>query len=390
MIGTAASLGAEALKEPLRLKSITLRNRFAMAPMTRSFCPGGIPGDDVIGYYRRRAEGGVGLIVTEAIGPDHPAAIGDTGLGEKDLPSFFGHSSVEAWRRVVDAVHAAGAKIVPQLWHQGPMRMPQSPPYPDVPAFAPSGRYGDKTKAAEYYRDKAQILDRPLPVPTDAQIVEVIESFGRAAEQASAAGFDGIALHGAHGYLIDAFLWGETNQRTDRWGGGAVERTAFASEVIKACRRAIGPDKPIFFRYSQFKQQDFKAKLAKTPDELEAMLRPLVDSGADVLEPSVRYFATPAFPGSNMSLAGWTKKLMGLPTGIVGGIGINQGMYQTSSDQSVAATNNLSLLVQRFALKEFDIASVGRALLHDPQFVSKALRGEPLDNFDPQSLNRLT
>lgn len=378
------------LLSPLTLRGITLPNRFAMAPMTRSFCPDGLPGDDVVAYYRRRAEAGVGLIVTEAIGIDHPAAIGDTGLGEKDLPLFLDERSVAAWRKVVDAVHATGGKIVPQLWHQGPMRMPGSPPHPDVPAFAPSGRYGDPATAAEYYREKAQILDRPLPVPTDTEIGEVIESFGRAASLANAAGFDGIAIHGAHGYLVDAFLWAETNRRTDRWGGDAVARTAFAAEVIKACRAQTDPHKPVFFRWSQFKQQDFRARLAETPDELAAILRPLVDAGVDVLEPSVRYFNTPAFPGSDLSLAGWTRKLTGLTTGIVGGIGFDKGMYDSVSHLATAGSNNLPLLLARFEDGEFDIATIGRALLHDPRWVAKVISGESLAPFDPQSLYELT
>lgn len=378
------------LLSPIALRGIVVPNRFSMAPMTRSFCPGGLPGDDVAAYYRRRAEAGVGLVVTEAIGIDHPAAIGDTGLGEKDLPLMLDETSVEAWRRVVDGVHAAGGKIVPQFWHQGPMRMPGSPPHPDVPAFAPSGRYGDPTVAAEYYREKALILDRPLPVPTDAEIVEVIESFGRAAHLANSAGFDGLAIHGAHGYLVDAFLWAETNRRSDRWGGDSVARTTFAVEVIKACRAATDQHKPILFRWSQFKQQDFRARLAETPDELAAILHPLVDAGVDVIEPSVRYFNTAAFPGSDLSLAGWTRKLTGLVTGIVGGIGFDKGMYDSVSNVATAGSNNLPLLMQRFENGEFDIATIGRALLHDPRWVQKAINGEPLAPFDSKSLYELT
>jgi 2,4-dienoyl-CoA reductase-like NADH-dependent reductase (Old Yellow Enzyme family) len=383
------SVNISPLLEPLTIRGLTLSNRFAMAPMTRGFCPDGLPGSNVAAYYRRRAEGGVGLIFTEAIGSDHPAALGDTGLSEKDLPAFTGDDAVAAWRNVVDSVHGAGGRIVAQLWHQGPMRMPGSPPYPDVVAFAPSGRYGDKTKAADYYREQAEILDRPLPVPSDAEIVAVIESFARAAEQVSRAGFDGIAIHGAHGYLVDAFLWAETNRRSDRWGGDAVARTSFAAEIIKACRRAIGPDKPVFFRFSQWKQQDFRARLAETPQGLEAILGPLVDAGVDVLEPSTRYFNTPAFPGSDLSLAGWTKKLLGVHTGIVGGIGFNKGMYDTMTNRPMSGTNNLPLLLARFERGEFDVATVGRALLHDPHWVAKAVKGEPFDMFNPRSLERL-
>jgi 2,4-dienoyl-CoA reductase-like NADH-dependent reductase (Old Yellow Enzyme family) len=379
------------LFEPLTIRGVTLPNRLAMAPMTRSFCPGNLPDDAVAGYYERRAGAEVGLIITEAIGTDDPAAVGDTGLGETDLPIFNGAESVAAWRRVVDAVHQKGGTIFPQLWHQGPMRMPGSLPFVDAVAFSPSGHYGDPEKAAGYYIEKAQVLStQNLPVPTDSQVADVVSSFGRAARQAVEAGFDGLALHGAHGYLIDSFLWGETNHRHDRWGGDAAQRTAFAVEVIKACRRELGESRPLVFRFSQWKQQDFRATLAETPAELEAILAPMADAGVDLFDASVRYFNTPAFAGSNMTLAGWAKKLTGKLSGAVGGIGFNKGMYDTLSNVQTQDSNNLALVVARFNAGEFDLVSVGRALLNDPEWVRKARRGHPLSAFDPESLNRLT
>lgn len=379
------------LFEPLTIRGVSLPNRLAMAPMTRSFCPGNLPDDNVVGYYHRRAEGETGLIITEAVGTDHPASVGDTGLGETDLPIFNGPGTVAAWRRVVDAVHDEGGKIFPQLWHQGPMRMPGSPPFPDAVAFAPSGLYGDPAKAADYYIEKAKVLStQNLPVPTDSEVADVVAGFGRAARQAVEAGFDGLALHGAHGYLIDSFLWGETNRRTDRWGGDAVARTGFAVEVVKACRQELGEDLPLIFRFSQWKQQDFRAKLAETPDELEKVLGPMADAGVDLFDASVRYFNTPAFAGSDLTLAGWSKKLTGKLSGAVGGIGFNKGMYDTMSNAETKGSNNLHLVLERFNAGEFDLVSVGRALLHDPHWVRKARRGEALPAFDPESLNRLT
>ncbi len=373
--------------EPLTIRGVTLPNRFAMAPMTRSFCPDNLPGDDVVGYYARRAEGGTGLILTEAIGTDHPASVGDTGLGETNLPLFKGGRTIESWARVVDAVHARGGVIFPQLWHQGPMRMPDG----TTPAFSPSGRYGDPSKAADYYIEKAEIIAASeMPVPTDEEIADVVAGFGRAASDAVAAGFDGLALHGAHGYLIDAFLWAETNQRPAPWGGDAKARTRFAVEVVKACREAIGPDRPLIFRFSQWKQQDFRAKLADTPAQLEEILGPISDAGVDLFDASVRFFNTPAFPQENdMSLAGWAKKLTGKLSGAVGGIGVTKGMYDTTK-VSAEASNNLAMLLNRFLAGEFDVASVGRMILHDPHWVTKARTGAPLPAFDPASLTQLT
>lgn len=375
------------LFEPLSIRGLTIPNRMVMSPMTRSFCPDHIPGDDVAGYYERRAEGGTGLIITEAIGTDHPASVGDTGLGEDNLPLFNGKATVDAWRAVVERVHAKGGKIIPQLWHQGPMRMPND----GAPAFSPSGLYGDPAKAAIYYADKARIISSAdMPVPTDEEIADVVAGFGRAARDAIAAGFDGLALHGAHGYLIDAFLWGETNRRSAPWGGDAVARTRFAVEVIKACRTEIGEDRPLIFRFSQWKQQDFRAKLAETPAELEAVLGPLADAGVDLFDASVRFFNTPAFPDhADLTLAGWARKLTGKMSGVVGGIGLLKGKYETDDSLS-QASNNLGLLLDRFNKGEFDVASVGRAILQDAQWVNKARRGDPLPAFDPASVNVLT
>lgn len=372
---------------PLSIRGLTIANRLVMAPMTRGFCPDNVPGPDVSGYYRRRAEGGAGLLVTEAIGTAHPAAVGDTGLGEDNLPLLDGEDKVAAWARVVEDVHTAGGHIIPQLWHQGPMRMPNG----KAPAFSPSGRYGDPAKAAGNYIEQARMISAAaMPVPTDEDIADVVVGFGVAAQAAVQAGFDGLALHGAHGYLIDSFLWAETNRRAPPWGGSAKERTRFAVEVVRACRLAIGEDRPLIFRFSQWKQQDFRARLADTPQELEAILGPIADAGVDLFDASVRYFDTPAFPEhGSLSLAGWAKKLTGKLTGAVGGIGLRSGKYD--SDDAVAEpSNNLKQVLRRFESGEFDIVSVGRAILQDPNWVRKLRNGEALPAFDPASVSILT
>lgn len=383
------------LFEPLSIRGVVLPNRMGMAPMTRSCCPDGHPGPENVTYYRKRAEGEAGVILTEAIGLDHPVSIGDTGLGETDLPLFDGSDAVAAWTKVVDAVHAAGSPIIPQLWHQGVMRLPGSQPNPHLPAFSPSGHYGDPEKASEYYREMAQKLAVKGPVPGDAEIVEVIDSFGRAAEQAVEAGFDGLALHGGHGYLLDQFLWDVTNLRDDRWGGSRKERTRFAVEVIKRVRAAIGEDRPLIFRFSQWKQQDFLTRLADTPADLEEVLGPLADAGVDMFDASTRYFNTPAFAGSDLSLAGWAKKLTGKLSSAVGGVGFNKGMYDTwdpvsnTHKEGAAGFDNLELVMKRFNAGEFDVILVGRALLSDPAWIAKARRGEPFAPFDFRALDML-
>ena len=127
------------LFRPFHLRGLTLKNRIVMAPMTRSFSPDGVPGADVAAYYRRRVEGGTALLITEGVGIDHPAALGAAGLGESRLPHLHGEAALAGWKRVVEGVHAAGGRIVPQLWHQGALREPGTGPRPEAPSLRPSG-----------------------------------------------------------------------------------------------------------------------------------------------------------------------------------------------------------------------------------------------------------
>jgi len=190
--------------------------------------------------------------------------------------------------------------------------------------------------------------------------------------------------------LIDSFQWGETNRRTDRWGGHAAESTRFAVELVKRCRLAMGEDKPVISRFSQWKQQDFRAKLAETLQDLETILGPLADAGVDLFDASVRYFDGPAFKGPDLTLAGWAKKLTGKLSGAVGGIGFNKGISDTLSNETTPKANNMPFVLKRFEAGEFDIVSIGRALLHDPLRLRKARLGTTLPAFNPDSLKYLT
>jgi 2,4-dienoyl-CoA reductase-like NADH-dependent reductase (Old Yellow Enzyme family) len=234
--------------------SLTLSNRFVMSPMTRNFSPGGVPGDDVAAYYSRRAMAKVGLIITEGVGVDHPSAIGHGTMGEENIPVLHGAAALAGWRKVVDGVHSAGGKIIPQLWHMGELRTEGTPPHPQAKSM------------------RANAM-------SESEIADVIGAFLRSAANAKAVGFDGIALHGGHGYLIDSFLWAETNARDDGWGGDTPRRTRFAAELVKALRAEVGPDFPILFRISQWKLQDYEAKLAETPEELALIVGALADAG---------------------------------------------------------------------------------------------------------------
>lgn len=365
---------------PFALGSLTLPNRFVMSPMTRNFSPGGVPGEGVAAYYRRRAEAGMGLIITEGVAPDHPAAVGDGTTTGSAIPHMFGDAALAAWREVVDAVHSAGGKIAPQLWHMGPVRVPGTGPFAEAPSVRPSGIWGPLEDAVlpPAYRDA---VGPATSAATDSEIADTIAGFARAAANAVAVGFDAIALHGAHGYLIDSFLWAETNRRTDRWGGNAAERTRYALAVIEAVRREMPRNMPLILRISQWKIQDYAATLATSPGELETILAPLAAAGVDLFDVSTRRFDAPAFAGSDMGLAGWARKLTGKPVMTVGGVGFDKDL-QSSFVEETHAKDNLDEVARRFDASEFDLVAVGRAVLMDSDWINKVRRSEPFGAFN--------
>ncbi|MGM1062869.1 NADH:flavin oxidoreductase [Saccharothrix sp. Mg75] len=363
------------LFRPFELGALTLPNRVVMAPMTRQHSPGGVPGEDVAGYYARRAAGGVGLIITEGTYVDHPSA------GESaDVPRFHGEEALAGWARVAEAVHAEGGRIMPQLWHVGPARKPGAPPVPDAPVLTPSGLALDGTPLGE-----------AGPVPTEQDLDAVVEAFADAAASAQRLGFDGVELHGAHGYLIDSFLWAGTNRRTDAYGGDAVARTRLAADVVTAVRKATGPDFPVVLRLSQWKPTDYDARLAATPQELEAILAPLVDAGVDVFHASTRRYWVPEFEGSTLNLAGWVKKITGRPVISVGSVGLDGEFLDTFAGRTPSPTG-IDQLLERLGAEEFDLIAVGRALLSDPAWVEKVRTGRVADvtPFSRADLARLT
>lgn len=360
----------DALFRPFTIKGLTLPNRFVMAPMTRSFSPDGIPGEGVPGYYRRRAEGGVGLIVTEGTVVDRPAARNDAAV-----PVFHGEAIPE-WSKVVSEVHAAGGLIAPQIWHVGSARGTGE-------QWSPLGRVDSPSGLVAPDKPKYEAM-------TDEDIADTIAAFGHSARHARELGFDAVEIHGAHGYLIDQFFWSGTNIRGDAWGGQTIkDRARFGAEVVKAVREGIGPDMPLILRLSQWKSQDYTVKNARTPDELEAWLTPLSDAGVDVFHCSQRRFWEPEFEGSDLNFAGWAKKVIGKPTITVGSVGLNSEFFGAFRGESSEAAS-LDSLVERLEREEFDLVAVGRALLHDPNWVSKVRDSQPVEGYDRASLMSLT
>ncbi len=344
----------ESLFSPITLGKLALSNRVAMAPMTRGFSPNNIPNELMVEYYRRRAAGGVGLIITEGTCVGHKAA-----SGYPNIPMIAGDEALAGWKKVVDAVHAEGGKIAPQLWHVGGIRRPGIKPGGDLAGYSPSGM-AVPGKVTGHAMTKEDIED-------------VISAFVQAAVDAKSIGFDAIEIHGAHGYLIDQFFWEGTNQREDEYGGDLAQRSRFAIELISKTRAAVGPDFPIILRWSQWKQQDYTARLATTPEALEAFLTPLSDAGVDIFHCSSRRFWEPEFEGSDINLAGWVKKLTGKPTITVGSVGLNADFLPEdgSADFRAAETASLDNLIKRLENNEFDLVAVGRALIANPEWANK-------------------
>jgi len=363
------------LFEPFSIRGLKMPNRVVMAPMTRNYSPSAIPGQNVADYYARRAEYNVGLIITEGTVVDRPEA-----ANHPYIPHFHGEAALAGWGKVVEDVHANGGRIAPQIWHTGlvPEQMPDAPRPGE--AEGPSGLAGaDKPYGKEM---------------TEEDVADTVAAFGKAAADAARLGFDSVELHGAHGYLIDQFFWHVTNQRSDRFGGPTLaDRTAFAAEIVKAVRAGAG-DLPIILRVSQWKQQQYDARLAPSPDEIEAWLTPLRDAGVDIFHCSQRRFWEPEFPEidgeEGLNFAGWVKKILAVPTISVGSVSLDTDFFSVFSGQSSGASG-LGDLERRMEAEEFDLIAVGRSLIANPDWAEKvkAGRSSELEGFDMKKLGEL-
>ncbi|MFQ1700590.1 NADH:flavin oxidoreductase [Loktanella agnita] len=364
------------LFKPFKLGALELKNRIVMAPMTRAMAPEGVPAQAHADYYQRRAAGNVGLILSEGTVVDRPVSRNEPGI-----PFFHGDAALAGWKTVIDAVHGAGGRMGPQIWHTGSTSSMSGWEQPG-PVESPSGLLAPDTA-----RGNAM---------TEDDIAATIAAFASAAADAKRLGFDVAELHGAHGYLIDQFFWDGTNTRTDHWGGKTLaERSRFAVEIVKAVRAAVGPDFPILLRLSQWKQQDYSVRLAPTPAEMEAWLTPLADAGVDIFHCSQRRFWEPEFPEidgeDGLNFAGWAKKLTGKPTISVGSVGLDGDFFGAFAGQG-SGNAGIERLLTRMDRDEFDLIAVGRVLLSDPNWAEKIRTGatDELIAFEPAHLQRLT
>ncbi len=217
----------------------TLSNRIVMAPMTRSRAINNVPNDLMATYYKQRAA--AGLIITEGISPS------PNGLGYARIPGLFSTDQIEGWKKVTDTVHQEGGKIFAQLMHTGRVGHPANLPK-GASLVAPSAILAE----GQMWTDKEGLQNHPIPQALSAQqLLETKTEFVQAARNAIEAGFDGIELHGANGYLLEQFLSPHANTRTDEYGGSIENRIRFVLEVAKEVSEAIGKDK-VGIRLSPF------------------------------------------------------------------------------------------------------------------------------------------
>jgi len=330
-----------------------------MPGMQRMWCDHGTPLPRLADYYRERVEGGVGLIITESCAVDHTSAT--------QTPVFcrITDATLDAWARCFNAVNGAGGRMLMQLWHEGAIRKEGGDgPYAQYPTLSPSG-----LAHAGKPNGRAATLE---------EMEAIKAAFVKGALAARQIGACGVEVHACHGYLLDQFLWAETNRRTDGYGGDDMAaRVRFPTEIVRAIRSAVGPEFIVSFRFSQWKEVNYKARVAATPQDLRVMLNAIRAAGADIIHASARYFWIPEWEGSDWGIAGWTKSMTDAPVIGVGSVGLDTDVMDNFFGKEANSTGEagLSELLRRFNNREFDLISVGRGLIGDPHWVRKLRAG---------------
>lgn len=350
----------EVLFSPLALRGLRLRNRFVLPAMQRAFMEDGAPTQRMVDYLSRCAAGGAGLVICESTSPDHPSAYWVPVMGRLE-PATLG-----AWQRVIDAVRREGAEIFIQLWHPGSLRkVAAGHPLATHPAWSPSG-----------------LVQRGRPngvAMSQADLEALKQAYVRAARDAQRLGASGIEVHAAHGYLMDQFLWSETNLRADGYGGATlVERARYPGEIVAAIRDATGPDFPISLRFSQFKEVDYGARVAPTPEELRDMVQLLRRAGVDLFNVSSRRFQKPEWPESahpDWTIAEWTRSFADAPVMTTGSVGLDVEMFANLFDdqepKELSVQRDLAWLAERMRHGTIDLVGVGRMHIANNDFVNK-------------------
>jgi 2,4-dienoyl-CoA reductase-like NADH-dependent reductase (Old Yellow Enzyme family) len=326
-----------------------------MPGMQRYWCVDGAPDHRLRDYYRRRVLGGASLVISESCAVDHPSATKN--------PTFarISPDTRDAWRASVEGVHEAGGAMFLQLWHQGAVNYGgDADSNPVFVALSPSG-----------IAHPGESFGRAA---TEDELSSLKRAFVQGALDAAEIGADGVELHCAHGFLLDQFLWPGTNLRADRYGGPAItDRATFVAEVTEAVRKATGPDFVISVRISQWKESDFDARIVEEPAQLGQLVSMLRSAGADIFHVSTRRFWAPEWTGSDLGLAGWAKSFTDAAVIAVGSVGLDIDVMASLEGQEARPTgaSRIDELVRRFRRGDFDLVSVGRSQIGDPEWVAK-------------------
>ncbi|SEH01154.1 2,4-dienoyl-CoA reductase [Nonomuraea solani] len=354
------SVELKAALQPIRLGRLDLPNRLAVSPMTRvSAAPDGTPTSEMIDYYARYATGGFGLVITEGTYTDAVHS-----QGYLNQPGIVSAEHVAAWRGVADAVHAAGARVVLQLMHAG--------------ALSQGNRYRTDTAGPSAVPPVGRMLPEyggsgPWPTPremTGADIEAAIGGFVDSAVRAREAGFDGVELHGANGYLLDQFLTEYTNHRTDSYGGPVTNRIRLTAQVVAAIRDELGADFPVGVRLSQGKVNDFTHRWAGGAADARIVFGTLAGAGATYLHIASegRDWNETARLDGGVTITGLARQVTGLP------VIANGGMHDLAQAAQVLSDGHADLL------------SIGRGALANPDLPDRLSRGLPLEPYDRRML----
>jgi 2,4-dienoyl-CoA reductase-like NADH-dependent reductase (Old Yellow Enzyme family) len=339
---------------PFQLKGFTLKNRLGVAPMTRMSSPGdSIPRRDVLDFLVRRAQNGAALVYTEAIVTDYESAQGYPGQAR-----LVTQRQIEAWRPVVEAIRAAGAVAVMQMFHCGRIAWPEINPAGRIIAPSPL-----------IPRDINVLTGQPYQLPdamSQFDIDHVIVGFVETARGAVAAGFDGIEIHAAHGYLISQFLSSYTNQRTDGYGGSVANRLRFLQEIIRAVAQVIPADRLLLVRLSDWGVTDMDISLFGTKEEYQEIITALSGEPIDAISVSAYDYKHLAF-NTSQNMAQITREVTSLPIMICGKI----------HDRATAAD----------ALKDADIALSAKSFLLNPNWVEDVRQGRALPLYKSEEAN---
>jgi 2,4-dienoyl-CoA reductase-like NADH-dependent reductase (Old Yellow Enzyme family) len=345
---------------PFRLGGHELRNRFAVAPMTRvSARPDGVPTPEMAGYYESFAAGGFGLVITEGTYPD-----AEYSQGYLNQPGVGTDAHVAGWRAVTERVHAAGARIVCQLMHAGALSQ-GNPHRPGTVAPSPVRPRGEMMP--EYGGSGPWPVPRELP--TD-EVERVAAAFAAAAVRAHVAGFDGVEIHAANGYLLDQFLTDYTNRRTDRYGGPIANRVRLAAEVTAAVRAAVGPGFLVGVRLSQTKVNDFEYRWPGARHDAAIIYTALAEAGTDYLHIASegRAFLETALLDDGCTTTALARQTTGLP------VLANGGMHDPAQAEQVLVDGHADLL------------AVARGALANPDLPRRLAEDAPLEPFDRSML----